>query len=336
MVVLLDFLAVPFLLVFAIVTSLEDARFGRIRNKWIVAATLFAIAALIVQVLFLLVTGGEVNLAYFSVFASNALAAALFGIALWLGHLWTAADAKLFFVYTLAVPLHWYRNALFPGFPAFSLLVNAVLPLTAFYCVVIVRKLLRGSDAAVLRTSLLEGLTFRKHAELLLFLFGFSWLISKALVFVLPEAGLLVIIALMLLLYWVARRYLGVWVLRLSAFMSVLRLVLDAQAVLSAGFLSQFVIMYLFIAVVFVVLLNMSSVVFSETVPVARLKEGMIPAENLEGIAHRSEGLTADEVKRLKKLRKDVHICQSMPFAPFMALGVLLAVLLGGNLLLLI
>ena len=342
MVVLLDFLAVPFLLVFTIVTSFEDARFGKIRNKWVLAAVLYGFLALLVQVLFLLVTGDQVNLDYLQVFVTNALAAALLGIALWLGHLWTAADAKLFFAYTLAVPLHWYRTSLFSGFPALALLINTVLPLAVFYGGVILWKLLFGPDAMALRKALLEGLRFHRHAELLLFLFGFSWLVSKVLVFILPEAGLLVLIAGMFLFYWVARRLLGVWVLRLSAFMSLLRLVLDAQAVLSPDFLLQFIVMYLFIAVVFVVLLNLSSAAFSEAVPVAGLMVGMIPAEDIALVAHRSEGMSAVEVALLKrlaklgKLPKKLRICHSVPFAPFMAAGVVLALLLGGNVLLVI
>jgi len=81
---------------------------------------------------------------------------------------------------------------------------------------------------------------------------------------------------------------------------------------------------------------------FSETVPVARLLEGMIPAEDIALVTHRSEGMSADEVALLKKLAKQgklpkkLRICHSLPFAPFMAVGVFLAVLLGGNVLLLI
>lgn len=335
MVVLLDFLAVPFLLVFMAVTSYEDAYFGRIRNKWILACLLYAVAAPLVQVLFLLASAREANFAYFSVFAGNALAAALLGIALWLGHLWSAADTKLFFAYSLAVPLHWYRNVLFPGFPALSLLVNAVLPLAAFYLVVMAWKLLRAPDVGLLG-ALRDGLEPGKHAELLLFLFGFSWLAGKALVFALPEGNSLMLIAVMFLLYWLARRSLGAWMLRLSAVAAVLRLMIDSQGVLAPGFLQEFLAMYLLIALGFVVLLNMSSAAFSEVVPAARLHEGMIPAEAIGGIAHRSEGLSADEVRHLKALGKQVRICQSIPFAPFMALGVVLAALLGGDVLLLL
>ena len=334
--VLLDFLSVPFLAIFALVTSYEDARFGRIRNKWIVAAMAYAVAALVAQVLFLVATGAGFNPGYILSFAINALLSVSLGVILWLAKLWTAADAKLFFAYACAVPLHWYRRVLFPSFPGLSLLVTAVLPLAVFYGAAAAIRLVRGRDAQPLRSALRQGLEPRKHAGMLLFIFGFSWLVNWVLVSVIREGGLLMLISGMLFLFWLCNRYLSRWLLHLSALASVARLALDAQSLLSPGFLLQFLAMYLFVAVVFILLLNVSRTAFCEFVPADRLREGMIPAEDVGGAAHSSEGLSAEEVGRLKAFGKDVRIWQSLPFAPFMAAGVLLASLSGGDLLLLL
>src|SRR3989338_7078164 len=125
---LLDFLMVPFIAVFAFVTSYEDVRCGRIRNRWIAAAMVYPLAALIAQAVYLALTGGKLNPGYLSSFGLNAALSLAAGVAFWFANILTAADAKLFFAYSVAVPLHWYRRVLFPVFPGFSILSNAVLP----------------------------------------------------------------------------------------------------------------------------------------------------------------------------------------------------------------
>ncbi len=360
MVLLLDYLMIPFFAVFALVTSIEDVRCSTIRNKWILSAMLYVSATLFCQIVYFLVTGAAFNWSYFSSLAISAFFAGLVGIAAWLANLWTAADAKLLFAYALIVPPHWYTRALFPLFPSFSILFNAVLPLAAFYCLVMLWNMIRGPQAPQLRTILLENLNPRKHAELLIFLFGFSWFVGWLLGSALEEPGFLILIATMVILYWLARRFIPKLLIPLSIAACAARLIIDMESVLTLGFIQGFVQMYLIIAIVFVLLLNTSSSALSEAIAISRLKPGMILAQDVRPLvgkaavihekgrrrflfAERSEGLTQEEIALLKKLRKqkklevkELRISHGIPFAPFMALGAMLAALIGGNVLLLI
>lgn len=336
MAVLLDFLAVPFLAIFAAVTSWEDIRTGLIRNVWVLAAIVYALASLLAQTILLHVRGEAVNPAYLSIFLTNAVVAVLVGVVVWLGHLWSAADAKMFFAYAMVVPLHWYEKSLIQQFPALALLVNSLLPVAAWYVLVTLYRLATGTHKEEIRSAIKEALAPMIHLELILFLFGFSWLLSIA------PLTVPLLIVLLLLVYSLGKPLLGVWFVRLSAAAAVARLLFQGSALLSLAFAKQFLLTYLAIAFLFIFLLKAGKAAFSDLVPVERLQAGMIPTQDLGGgiPAHRSEGLSEDEVKQLKKMlgdgkvSKGISIAQSVPFAPFMALGVLLAALLQGNILL--
>jgi hypothetical protein len=69
----------------------------------------------------------------------------------------------------------------------------------------------------------------------------------------------------------------------------------------------------------------------------------IIKKESLLKMGDRAEGLTDEEVKKIKDLRKrgkldfsSITVLQTLPFSPFLFLGVILTIIAGGNFLLLI
>jgi preflagellin peptidase FlaK len=70
------------------------------------------------------------------------------------------------------------------------------------------------------------------------------------------------------------------------------------------------------------------------TVKTKDLEEGMIPAENIYigkvkvADSRNADGLTAEEMRKLKKARKEIRVKLSIPFVPVILLGMILLMLL--------
>jgi len=98
-----------FILLFGTITSYEDIRWGRIRNKYILSALLFT--ALINSLMFLgVIEDHNLDEGYYLALLINVIIA--FG------------DAKLFSAYAALVPLTTYRQGYTQYFPSFTLLSN--------------------------------------------------------------------------------------------------------------------------------------------------------------------------------------------------------------------
>lgn len=141
---MLDIAFIPALAVICAVTSFSDSREGKIRNFWILSGVIWAVAVyggislyrlhapyiteeLVLNTLFkeswarlLLHTG------------INSLFALVCGFLLFHFNLWSAGDAKLFFVLVLLLPLKYYFRHYIPFFPGFNLFLNTIV-VTAFF-----------------------------------------------------------------------------------------------------------------------------------------------------------------------------------------------------------
>lgn len=146
---ILDVLFLPFVFFIGLVTSYQDMRYGKVRNKWILWGSGWAAAVLLVLAFWSLIAEPVTHFYYFRILkwepAStvfvftvpliyigrtflNALTALLVGFLLWRFNVWAAGDAKLFFVYALLIPLNYYWKSYFHFFPSFVLLVNIFMP----------------------------------------------------------------------------------------------------------------------------------------------------------------------------------------------------------------
>ncbi len=117
------------LLILGIVVSWEDYFTNKVRNKWLAAAVIYGALALLLfsPALgwpdYMLLPSG-----YASKAAVNGAIALLTGFFLYKYNFMASGDAKLFFVFSLLLPLKYYSRAYLPVFPSFTLLVNIFLP----------------------------------------------------------------------------------------------------------------------------------------------------------------------------------------------------------------
>lgn len=116
-----------FILFLGIVTSLEDVRARKIKNKWILLSVGFVL--LFYAATFL--TDEKITFAMkrdiVRDVSVNGVLALCAGFILWKACIWPPGDAKLFFAYALLVPLPFYANGYLPYFPSLALLINIFL-----------------------------------------------------------------------------------------------------------------------------------------------------------------------------------------------------------------
>lgn len=117
---------VALLIVTGAVISIDDLRTGKIRNKWILAGLACGAGTHIFFVVFfsLMQRNLSVRPEYLEAVLLNSVMAFGCGYFLWKMRVWSAGDAKLFFLFAFLVPLEFYSRGMARFFPAFSLLIN--------------------------------------------------------------------------------------------------------------------------------------------------------------------------------------------------------------------
>lgn len=131
---ILNYLFLPILFFIGIVTSYQDFHYGKIKNKWIIFGASWGIGIWLLllgwsQLSPILSQIYSVDFSYvmpsyiFQVAVNSSISFAV-GYLLWHFDLWSAGDAKLFFVISLLLPLEYYWKSAFPFFPSAVLLIN--------------------------------------------------------------------------------------------------------------------------------------------------------------------------------------------------------------------
>ncbi len=149
---ILDFLFLPMILFIGTITAYEDSRFGIVRNKWIKIGFFWGVGVLFLMLLYSPFAKSLSHLFFneilnrpnenrvFTIFPSyllkqlaNAGVAIFVAFFMWKKKVWAAGDAKLFFVFSLLLPLKYYQKSYFPIFPSFVLLVNIFIPIFLYF-----------------------------------------------------------------------------------------------------------------------------------------------------------------------------------------------------------
>lgn len=105
-----------------IITSYEDFKYTKIRNKWI----LFGLVGGAVIYLFALAYK-LMPLHFLYILLINTLISLLIGVIFWYFDWWSAGDAKLFMIFAWLVPVQAYSRAALPIFLSFVILVNTFI-----------------------------------------------------------------------------------------------------------------------------------------------------------------------------------------------------------------
>lgn len=363
MLLVIDALLIFLIVVFGLITSFEDIKFNKIRNKWVLLAIISAFLLLALRVVVILLKGSLINPKYFTEFFLNFFITFIVGILLWEMKLWSPADAKLFLAYAALVPISLYQWGYTKNFPSFVILINTFVPYFILYFSYILFKTSLKEKLGIIK----EMLKPKQMINFVVFIFAFSWLTKRIFGFFNIEASLFMSVVVIFLVMVILTKILKINLTIAGIGISLFGLVLDYKTILTLQFLKQFVIiLFVFIFIRFFVI-NLGFHFFSKPVPINNLKPGMILAEEIykekgkykkrkfvpisfvtalfdkvqykSVIKHTLEGLKRDDVQKIKQLHKigklkesKVRIAQTIPFAPFMFLGVILTTVCKGNL----
>lgn len=346
----------PMILFLGIITSYEDIKFGKIMNKWVLLAILYGV--IVNALLFSL---KYYNSGYLIKFLINGLASLTIGFVVWYANLWTSGDAKLFFAYSLLMPLSVHKYGNVPYFSSINIFINTFSPLFVFFIFLLLFKTNLRQKIFYLKKSFEP----KKNFQLLIFLFAFMGLINLFFsIFKITPNFFSATIFLFLSVMILERIFHTKLFITIFA-IAILRLIFDKTAYSLANLKFLFFIWILFI-ILRLFFLNMGYDLLTKEVDVNLLKRGMIPAEKVyfkngrykkESILYFSlfsylyektkgkkyvfesaaEGLSNKDIQKLKKLGKKLgfehlRIHQTLPFAPFLFAGVLLTILFQGNL----
>jgi len=351
----------PMIIFLGAVTTYEDIKHGKIRNKWILIALAYAIIVNIALVVYLNYgINQSPRIEYFIELSISFTISLMVGFLMWWINLWTAGDAKLFAAFAALVPLSVYRFGHIPFFSSSNILINTFVP---FFVVYTLFMLYRTTWRQKLHY-MLKSFEPRQLVTLALFLFAFMWPIKLLFNMFSVPANLFTTVAVLFLVLAVFERILADRLIYLISGVAVLRFIGDASVYTLGSWthfgltLGGFVFLRFFI-------LYMGYDFMTKHVDIGLLKPGMVPAESVfmdnaryckKPILHFSllsymqektrkrkylfepapEGLTKKDVARLRIHEKDfgfehLRVYKTLSFAPYMFAGVLLTILLQGN-----
>jgi len=345
------------LLIFGIWISYYDIKKGKIKNYFL---------------LVLIITAVFINIFFTKAFIEFPLASflnILFGIFLaviiWIAGLWSAADAKLFMAINFLFPVTFYQHS-FGYFPGISILTNSTIPLFVFlFLQIMVRTNLKEKKKA-----LLSQLKLSFVFQLLLTItamYSISFLISN---FLKIRKEYLIWMMFLFLLFWLIEQKLKIKLTYFFVFIVIFTTIFSfVNRLLFFTSDSLFFILSIFFLIFLLyIILKLSTFLFTSSMKIDKLKEGMIPAEMIierKGIfikepitfftflsllrqrvkkkpiiGFNSDGLEIEEIEEIQDLYRkgllkfdQLKISIIMPLAPILFLGALLTYFLKGPLL---
>jgi hypothetical protein len=352
---LLDALSIPFILFLGIVTSYSDIKYKKIRNKYVIMTLIYAVLSLLIATGYAYYKGSGINPHYLILFLTNIGVSLLFGVLLWISHLWSAGDAKLFLAYAALVPLKFYKWGSIGIFPSYILLINTFTPAFAYFLARLIYQLNLKATWQEIKIVFNPKDIF----ILTLYFIGFYWGISKTLLFMGITSNLVFII--IILFFILTSNVLKKINIYLSGALLFLRIVTDIQSIKSIPWELLSVLAFLILKL----LINLGYYVFSKQMYIESLKENMSLAEDIvirkgkyirvkevsyflysglfrkkkeESIFSDYRKLNSEDVKKIQKLHSEgkfedhiVYIRDNIPFAILLFLGVLLTLIVKGN-----
>lgn len=122
-----DCFFLPIIIFIGLITSYQDFKYGKIKNKWVLSGLVWGLAVYAFFAV-LALFGSPTTFFYYAprIFINSIIALGV-GYLFWRLDLWSAGDAKLFFIFSFLLPIEHYQRSNLPYFPSFALLVNIFL-----------------------------------------------------------------------------------------------------------------------------------------------------------------------------------------------------------------
>ncbi len=351
----------PMIIVIGIVTTYQDIKTGKIRNKWVMLGLAYAIVVNFLIYFVVRITGGQLRTEYYTELAVTVLISLVVGFVMWVVGVWTAGDAKLFTAFSALVPLSVYKYGHVQYFSSMNFMINTFVPFFVVYLFFL-----------LFRTSLKQKIFYMKKSlkpdqlgQVFLFVFSFMWPLLYFLDFIKVPENYFYMIFFMFLLMIAFEKLFQKNLTKVLLVFAGLRIIFDKSLLTLGPWLSMTITFAGFVFLRYFIL-YMGYDYMTKKVDIKLLKKGMVPAEIIykekgkyrkQQILHFSlisylqestkkrehlfepttDGLNEVDVKNLKKLGKKLgfehlRVYHTLSFAPYLFAGVILTVLFQGNL----
>jgi len=333
-----------------VLTSYEDFKRNRISNVYIIAAVVAAFFTNIVDN-YLAMAPWSTKQLYMQTTILNACISLLAGFVLWYFKIWRAGDGKLFFAYASLLPISTYYYGYLNYFPSFAILINTLIPLF----LLLTLNLWITTDSNEKFETLKKIMNPKQIFYMLVLLISTQWVLSFLFHYLLSTDDVFITGYLSLFILIFFMDYFQESLYKLSVVVALLRLLMDYGTITSQTFITHFILPFALLILAINFIMGLSSFRFNERVRIMNLKPGMCCSERIiqkgrfyitsatskEAAKYLNinyENLTNSDVEKLKKLYKvhklkfnELTMRQTMPFAPFLFLGVLLTILVRGD-----
>ena len=340
---------------FGIWTSYTDIKFGKIKN---VSIILLLFSGLVVNIFFSKTLVNSMSQTFI-----NSGIALLVGFLMWNFGFWSAGDAKLFFVFSFLVPITIYKKGWVSYFPSYIILVNTFVPIAIFFLLYSIAKI----DWKFLKKELKKMFSPSSISNMILILLGISSLFKIIYKFLNFEINLVFQIVFMFMFFEILKKAKKYYLKVLCIIFIVIGAIVSPGTTFTLSFAKNFLTTFLIFQGLRLLLMYLNEFSFTEEIKIKDLKQRMSLGENIvkkdkkyvkehislithfdilryikKNISAEFSGkLTKDDIKSLQKLQRqkklefsDVKITKTVPFAPFMFLGVLSVYILKGNMML--
>ncbi|MBS1266523.1 MAG: hypothetical protein MAG795_00490 [Candidatus Woesearchaeota archaeon] len=358
---LIDTISIIISLGLGIITSYEDIKENKIRNKWVGPAILIAIILFIIRIILIKFSGSQVAPGYIKEYLFNSVITFAVGFMIWELKLWNAADAKLFLAYAMLIPFKFYYKGYMNRFPSFVLLTNTFLPYLVFGFSYSLFKIKKSDFKKIFRRII------RQTSTSLFLLVGLFWMSSKFLslipIPILSNLNMIFTVVIMVIF----QKYLKIKLNYLGIGLTILALIFDIKYFDLKLLVQLLKTLFLYMFVRFFIL-STGFKIFTKRVRIADLKPGMVLADEIlkkdeeyianekilisitqaffqkasyeKLIKNKPEGISKQDIKKIQTQRKlnklksySLNIAKTVAFAPFLLFGVILTLLSKGSVL---
>lgn len=358
-----DFLNITLILVAGTVAVAQDLTIHKVRNWLVVSVLAVYLALLLTGVL-------TISPWPYKVVLINIAIGAICSISMWQFEIWPAGDAKLFILFTVLLPLGYYVNGPIMYFPAMALLLNIFCLGALFLCLKIVLKLAFYLYSIVLKREFFK--TMRKGGALALkglpsflntmlfimltyivarlvgdYLLGLGYSLFKSLAVF--QFLIVFLLYRRLVTFFRSRLVMTTCLLVLSGliFMKFALLKFDSSALFAYMIVIFRMTLYSIMAIqviisvfdLYIKVTQVYEIAPGELEPWVIIdKESVLKVLKEKGVTMKftADGIDPEDVEKLKKILPPdykIKAHKTFPFAPFIAAGVLLTMILKMSLL---
>jgi len=299
------YIFLPIILALGLITSYQDIKSGKIRNKWIILALVYSILTY-VGIIILYSFEGTLSTTYLAELGTNFIFSIMAGFGLWYFGIWTAGDGKLFIAYSALLPLSIYSNGYQKWIPSFTLLSNIFIPALIMMIFLMFFKIKIKHLKKTTISFIKEFFHPKQLLSSILYLFAIFWVIQILLIKIGLGNSYILRIMLTMALIVIIQKKLKNNTIYIMIIISLLRLFMD-QSIYSLSFLINMLILVfvwrLTISFLSGSLSKLGRKAFTKNIRVDKLKLGMILDESIK----KKEKMTKQELNGLKK-QPDINI----------------------------